>query len=107
VPGDWSSLSPKMRSATRAAASSSRADHMGVDVGGKRRGGVAEALGHHLGRHAGGEPKAGVGMAEVVKPDSWQANPLDRPIEQLREVVGVDGSAVFAYENKVRSWCGG
>jgi len=65
-------------------------------VDGHREGGaaVAEALADDLHRYAGLEQDRGVGIAQVVQADPRQRRLGDVAVEELAEVVGVNGLAV-------------
>ena len=72
--------------------------HAGDDVlvggHGESGGGVAESFGDDVDGDAGFEEQGGVGVAEVVEPDSWQPGAGDELLERVREAVGVGWGAV-------------
>lgn len=72
--------------------------HAGDDVlvGGHREsgGGVAESFGDDFDGDAGFEEQGGVGVAEVVEPDSWQPGVGDEFLERVREELWVGWGAV-------------
>ncbi len=62
---------------------------------------MAETVGYHLRGDPGGEAECGVGMAKVMEANSRESELGHSSVEELREVVGMERTPVFAREDKV------
>ena len=72
-----------------------------VGVNRERRVCVAESFGHDLDGDAGGDEQAGVGVAQVVKPNVRQAGTGDKSAEELTDRFRVQRFAASVGEHRV------
>lgn len=75
--------------------------HPRVCIRSERAARVTQAVGHDRERHVGGEGVRGVGVAQSVEHDPWQAGLLAEGSESPADRLWMDRRAVLSAEHKV------